>query len=87
MFRIFFTFSSGGREGEEESEAKRGCSFSLKMDKGRGSPRRGGGVVHTAAGRVSQGGRGVYISPFRGRNVHQVFFQPRRGPHEKATKK
>ena len=37
---------------------------------GGGFPRRGGGVLHTEAGRVSWGGGGGLNFFFRARNVH-----------------
>ena len=57
IFYFFFCFRGG--EGEEEFEAKGGRDFKLgNRGGGGGFPRRGGGVVHTEAGRVSRGGGG-----------------------------
>ena len=55
---LFFFCVGGGGEREEESEAKRGGHFYLEIERGKGFPRRVGGVVHTSAGKVSQGGGG-----------------------------
>ena len=63
IFYFFFCF--GGGEKEEESEAKRGGTFIWKSREG-GVSRRGGGVVHTGAGRVSRGVGGGLIHFFSG---------------------
>ena len=43
------------RKGRRSAMRKGGGTFYLKMERGGGFPRRGGGVVRTAAGRVSRG--------------------------------
>ena len=75
IFYFFFCFGGGERR---RSPRRKGWDFSFGNKGGGGFPRRGGGVVHTGAGRVSWG---------RGGGAKYFFSGPRRPPSLKNAKK